>query len=115
MPVYGLEKMDVKDSIDLQAAVPKTSTQVPVNLGQLLNVDMLEGLDFVFDFTGTLNAYTGTGNQSDRFPYDFVNKLTVPYQSSALKVGELDGHQWWLVNNLRNPKNGPYSPQVLLS
>lgn len=113
MATLGLERFSEEDSSVGIAAVPKTATSATIaGIQQLLNVDMLESLDFLFNFTGTANAF-GTEVISPWFPYIFINQLSVPYQSSALKVGELDGHQWWLVDALRGG-NKPYNPSILL-
>lgn len=101
--ILGYEPFsEAEDQINGIAAVPKTSNTVQVSVLPLKNADLISDLDFIFRFTGTTNAYTSTVAASAYFPYLFVGKLTVPYQSGSIKIWEdIDGHMGAMINLIR--------------
>ena len=110
---YGLERFSGFDNNIGVAAVPTIGNPVQVNLQQLLSTDMVDSFDFQFIFKGTTNGYTGTENLSPFFPYNFVQSLTVPYQSDALNIGALDGALWHMVWVLRKGNTKYQTPTWL--
>ena len=114
MGSYGLAKFSEPDNIQGVACVPKTSNAQTPQLVPLNNTDIVTDFDFLFTFKGTSNAYTGTGNLSPYFPYNFVNQLKLPYQSNAVSAANQDAHKLWLMDVLRR-NNRRYGASGLLS
>lgn len=104
-----LERFEEPDTNDGVACVPTTSNPANVALVPLTNTDIIESFTFRFKLkTSGLGAYTGTDNLSPMFPYNFIGKLEVPFQSRSLAMGAMDGHLWFLANQLRK-RNKKYS------
>lgn len=101
MATFGLERFSEVDNANAVAAVPTTSTSANVVIPQLNNTDILTDLEFYFQFKGTTNAYTGTGNLSPYFPYNFVQNIKVPYQSNSVSAVNMPGEIAQVISTLR--------------
>lgn len=104
----SLEQFWEPDTNDGVACVPATSASSVINLVALTGADMIVDFDVRFKFLGTTSNYTGTENASPWFPYIFIQNLRMPYQSSSLSMGAMDGHLWWLTNLLLKENRGAY-------
>lgn len=96
-----LERFYEPDSVTGAACVPLGTNVSNLNFIPLKGADIVEQFLFEYTFTGAFNGYTGTMNVSPWFPYNIVGNLAVPYQTGNLKIGSMDGHQWWLAGLLR--------------
>jgi len=101
MATFGLERFAEVDNANGIGAVPLISNSANVVVPQLNNTDILTDLEFYFQFKGSTNAYTGTGNLSPYFPYLFVQNIKVPYQSNSVSAVNMDGHLAWIISVLR--------------
>lgn len=97
----SIEIFSELETNDTNPAVPATSNPVNVPLVAFTGADMIREWELFFDFLGTYNAYTGTVTTSPWFPYNYVQTLEVPYQSSSFKLQSMDGHLTFLQNLLR--------------
>lgn len=113
-----LERFSEPDQNYGVPCVPDLAVSAAPALVPLKGVDILDSLDLRFRFKTTWNAFTSAGGlvASPMWPYNFIQRIQVPYQTGNINALDCDGHMAWIYSVLRQNNRkyriDPYAQQA---